>query len=1042
MKNFLVILLAMGLATSCAPKNGTDKASFILGDIFSNRQQANTLYVGLIQLQQPSLLAGAQIVDGKTVIDDEVKAALLAEQEEVIEALKNLSPEIKIIATYKLVLNAIAFVAPSELTDKISKIQGVSKIVENTNFGRPQILSSNPIGIATQGLNEHNTVTFIGADKLHKTGITGQGMTVGIIDTGIDFTHAMFGGAGTKEIYDSIDPLKETQYFPNQKVVGGADFVGTTYSAGDADIQNNIPKRDVNPIDEAGHGSHVGGTVSGLGDGIKTYSGVAPDAKLYALKVFGKEGSTSDIAVIQALEFAADPSENTDPSKRLDVVNLSLGGGYGKPKILYTEAIKNLTRGGTVVVASAGNSGDNPYIVGAPSTADEAISVAAAIDDMDQNIKIPAVTVKIGNEEEKVLEKVEGTIGSSATDSHLSGSLVYIGNGVDPIAADVETLVKGKIALMDRGAIAFAEKLAIAVKLGATGVVMANNQEGNPIQMGGEGKFPIPAVMVSKEIGTAIKEALKVKTVVEFNFSPGKVINRDDLIDTITDFSSRGPRSIDSLIKPEIAGPGAQVISAAMGTGSEGVQFSGTSMSGPHIAGVMTLLKQAFPKLTVAELKAKVLNNSKILMKANVHVPVSLQGAGRVQVEETYKSQVIAMPATLSLGEVSVSSNKTISKTVTITNQSKKDMVFSSRAINSKNIKVSLPGSFKVKANSSTKLNISFTLTRANEDQNNIEADGFVILKSGDGTENINLPFLAVLNKVTNIIGSEFLTLTDSEIDKLGAEVRLTLTNKSKNDGDALVFNLLGTDERKKLVAPFNSSKNTTCDLEAAGIRVVDKIVDGADKKVLQIGIKLYDALTMWQPCDVSLQIDSDNDGIADLELVGTKANYIAGINADVFASILLDAKVTREIRKAYEAAPLTVKENYAPAIVDAGEMKFYDHSDVAVIEADITKIAMDKKGTIGIKLAVSHLEADENGDDFLASHGEKWQRLSIAENAFAFYDMPETITVKANDLERISMKRGAGSSRLLVLYPHNASAVNEVSKSQQIQIIKEKFQK
>lgn len=59
----------------------------------------------------------------------------------------------------------------------------------------------------------------------------------------------------------------------------------------------------------------------------------------------------------------------------------------------------------------------------------------------------------------------------------------------------------------------------------------------------------------------------------------------------MTAFSSRGPRSIDSLIKPEISGPGANVISAAVGTGNESVQFSGTSMSGPHLAGVMAILR-------------------------------------------------------------------------------------------------------------------------------------------------------------------------------------------------------------------------------------------------------------------------------------------------------------------------------------------------------------------------------------------------------------------------------------------------------------------
>ncbi len=1047
-----VLALTLALATSCAPKN-SGKLGLILGNYFSMRQQTPAPYVGLIQLQLNPLLKDAQIVDGKAVIDEEAKKALLAEQEDVIARLQELSPEIKIVSTYKLVLNAIAFVAPGELADKISKIEinGMKlHVVENTNFDRPKVssteqrLSALTAALTDKSLDEHNSVTFIGADVLHKAGIRGQNMRVGIIDTGIDYTHSMLGGPGKKEIYDSVNPSAPapSELFPNQKVIGGVDFVGTDYSSGDSDIEKNIPKRDSNPIDEAGHGSHVSGTVAGIGDGVKTYSGVAPDAKLYALKVFGKKGSTSDIAVIQALEYAADPSEKLDPADRLDVVNLSLGGGYGKPKILYSEAISNLTRGGTVVVASAGNSGDNPYIVGAPSTANEAISVAAAIDDMPQNILIPAAELKIGEANAQLVEAVQGNISTPAAESHVSGTLVYIGNGADPIAEDIKASVKGKIALIDRGAISFADKLKLAVDLGAIGAVVANNQDGNPIQMGGDGHFDIPAIMITKALGASVKDALKNNAAVEFNFSPGKNITRNDLIDTITDFSSRGPRSTDSLIKPEIAGPGANVISAAMGSGSEGVQFSGTSMSGPHIAGVMTLLKQAFPKMTVAQLKAKVLNSSKIMMKGNVHVPVSLQGAGRVQVEQAFKSQVIAEPATLSLGEVSISSNKTIAKSVTLTNFSDKDIVFSSKAMSSKNIKVNLPGSFKVKAHKTAKITVSFTLLRSAEDQANIESDGFVILTSGDGAEKINLPFLAVLNKVTDIAATDFLTMTNSEVDKVGTQVNLKLINNGQNDGDALIFNLLGTDERKVVTPPLNLSKSTACDLEAAGIRIVDKETEGGSKKVLQIGVKLYDSLTQWQPCDISLQIDSNNDGVADLELLGIKTGYVSGISKDMFASLLLDAKAAREIRKSFELSPKTVKEDYIPAILDVGEMKFYDHSDVAVIEADITKIAPDAQGDIGIKLAVSNLESDDNSDDFLANHGEQWQKINIAENAFAFYDMPEVVTVNAKDEETLALKRGAGSARLLVLYPNNAGAVNSISKDQQSQILVEKFQK
>ena len=1041
MKISASIILTLALLTSCAPKNSNQSTfDLITGKYFSMRQQAATQYIGIVQLSTPALLAEAETVDGKAVINEELKAAIIAEQEEVISKLQALSPEVKILATYKLVLNAVAFTAPSEIASQIEAIEGVNKLVQNTAFMRPQTVGTEKkIADAVAGLNEKNSVTFIGADKLHKLGVSGQKMRVGVIDTGIDFTHVMLGGPGTKAAYDSVDPNKSTALFPNAKVVGGADFVGTEYSAGAPEFSRNVPVRDENPIDEAGHGSHVAGSVAGIGDGVISYSGVAPEASLYGLKVFGKDGSTSDIAVIQALEYAADPSEKIDPANRLDVVNLSLGGGFGKPKILYTEAIKNLTKAGTIVVASAGNSGDNPYITGAPATSDEAISVAASVDYMAQNISVPAVEVKIDGVS-KLVEKVEGNTTVPADTSHISGSLVHIGNGAVEISEDVKAQVKGHIAFMDRGAIAFEDKFKVAKALGAVGVLMANNVDGAPIAMGAEAKYDFPAVMVTKAIGDAIKEAQKNGKEVVFNFSPGQIISRDDLIDTMANFSSRGPRSIDSLIKPEVSGPGVNVISAAFGTGSESIQFSGTSMSGPHLAGVMALMRQAFPKDSVQMLKARILNTAKIMMANGVHVPVARQGAGRVQVEEAFNAKVIAMPATLSLGEVPVSSTKTVAKKVTLTNSSDKDMLFSTKAMNSKNISVSLPGGLKVKANSTLTFTVSFTLKREDASQNNIEADGFVILTNGADGSRISLPFLAVLNKVSDIQASGLETQTDSKVDRFGAEVKLLLKNAGKSSGDALIFNLLGTDEKKTVTNPKNHSANTMCDLESAGIRIVDKTDEkGVVTRVLQVGVKLYDTMTFWQPCDVSLQLDSNNDGITDQELIGIKADYVSGITNEIFASLLLDAQIARELRSTFELDPVNTKENYIPAILDARDMKFYNHSNVAVIEADVTKLTKGKNAQVGIKLAVTNLEADSKGDDFLASHGEKWQKISLAENALAFYDMPETLTVAGNDLERVSMKRGLGNMRMLILYPHNTPTA---LKDQQSQILTEKLLK
>jgi subtilisin family serine protease len=140
--------------------------------------------------------------------------------------------------------------------------------------------------------------------------LTGRDIKVGIVDTGIDYTHADFGGTGTVTAYANNNPnIVEPVSFPTAKVVGGRDFAGSAYNAAAFGTANPLP--DADPLDSSGHGTHVAGTAGGWGvlrDG-GTYRGTfsasldfnqfsigpgsAPEAKLYALKVFGDQGSTA-----------------------------------------------------------------------------------------------------------------------------------------------------------------------------------------------------------------------------------------------------------------------------------------------------------------------------------------------------------------------------------------------------------------------------------------------------------------------------------------------------------------------------------------------------------------------------------------------------------------------------------------------------------------------------------------------------------------------------------------------------------------------------
>ena len=366
-------------------------------DIWSNRPKSRSLY-GDCTFDRTGLLEKAQLAEGRLTVAPEAKEALLVEQAKKEEELKALSSEIKIFYRYRWALNALAIIAPVSLEEKIKGMEGVSYIEREETFGRPVVAQSARGGVpkSDEDIANVNSVSFIGADRAHKElGITGKGVKVGILDTGIDYTHVMFKGPGTKEAYKSINPSGPAVGFPSEKVVGGIDLVGTAYDAASSVFEKRIPLADQNPLDEGGHGTHVAGTVAGLGDGVKHYSGVAPDATLYAVKVFGADGSTSDSVVIAALEYSVDPNADLNADDHLDVLNLSLGSNYGKPHILYGEAIKNLALGGIAVSASAGNSGHSAYIVGSPSTSDAALSVAASID-YSYNWQYDAVKFKGG----------------------------------------------------------------------------------------------------------------------------------------------------------------------------------------------------------------------------------------------------------------------------------------------------------------------------------------------------------------------------------------------------------------------------------------------------------------------------------------------------------------------------------------------------------------------------------------------------------------------------------------------------------------------
>src|SRR2546426_754792 len=349
----------------------------------------------------------------------------------------------------------------------------------------PNVLTIRPVVNYKLDLSE--TVPYIGAAAVQAAGagIDGTGVRVAVLDSGIDYTHANFGGPGTAPAYEAAygtstsDSRNTTRdgLFPTAKVVEGFDFVGEVWPDGplapDPDPIDCGPSTIPAPC-VGGHGSHVADIIAGHSlDG--THKGVAPGASLLALKVCSSVSNPcSGVALLEAMDFALDPNGDGDISDAVDVINLSLGNPYGQREDDLSEACANAVRMGVIVVASAGNNSDHPYILGSPSSTPEVISVAETTVPSDRLFLIvTGLTAPVGGVHQPW----------SASPVLTSGTLVYdttnadtrrgcTAAGANPYAP---ALHAGQVLLMDRGDCNVSLKVSNAAAAGAKAAIIANN---------------------------------------------------------------------------------------------------------------------------------------------------------------------------------------------------------------------------------------------------------------------------------------------------------------------------------------------------------------------------------------------------------------------------------------------------------------------------------------------------------------------------------------------------------------------------------------
>ncbi len=712
---------------------------------------------------------------------------------------------------------------------------------------------------------------------MHAGGNDGTGITIAVIDSGIDYLHANLGGDGDPGDYAANDKsVIEPGTFPTAKVIGGFDFAGPTYDA--ADPFSSIPVPDDDPLDGDGHGSHVAGIAAGLGVPGEIGVGVAPGSSLLALKVFGDvAGSTS--LVSEAIEFALDPNGDGDISDHVDVINMSLGSAYGSPDDPSAVAAGNAADLGVVVVASAGNAGDIPYVTGSPAVGLNVVSVASSLSGG------PTTGIDVNGTE---YEAVEGTSPVRIADGVVVGDLAIPsdpGNvfGCDPIADDLT----GKIALISRGVCAFDLKFIWAEFAGAEAIVVYNDgaTPGRvaPIVMGGIGDlgFPngIPGTKISSFDGAFLASAIgggAQSTTLDDSISVATVFG-----DTLSDFSSRGPGHGGSRFKPDLSAPGDAIVSTGVGTGTGPTTAGGTSMAAPHVAGLAALLVSASPKVSTEGIKA-LLQNSAVEAQPEGLIqpyPLSRQGTGVVRAGEATALTSYATPGGVSFGRVNPKNKKNAKVKVELVNLSSDSRSFSVTHKANKTfpgVEITCPSEVSIggksqkskKSNKSNKSKKSKKSKKSNKGksgnakkkfeiklkmdptvgpfddayQSQTEVDGWCILD--DGTDILSVGYLAVVDPASDV--------------KVNFEAGvLDVANKMGSVGWAEGFTLAGEDGLL-LDDEFNAFKEF-------GFRSNSLVAPG---DLIEFGVSSERVWETFAAAEIDIFVDADGDGFSETVLV------------------------------------------------------------------------------------------------------------------------------------------------------------------------------
>ncbi len=571
-----------------------------VGDPIATTQELTADGRFVVVLDEDPLVTqfGADGVDSSAA--DAKAVEMKADQEEVATEAGVSSNEVTYSYTYAL--NGFSVELNEAQLTKMQTTDGVKMIIPDT----------------IRQAQTDSTGEFLGLPSgPWSNGLLGDGVVVGVIDNGIWPEHPSFADDGSypdpglvldESVYPACD-FGNTAHNPNDapftcnnKLVGARQIL-PTYRA----VVGAIPEEFDSARDDAGHGSHTASTAAGnagveatvLGKDVGQISGVAPRAHIIAYKGLGDLGGFgSDLAA--AIDQAV--------ADGVDVINYSIGSStaaIGPDDLAFLYAAD----AGVHVATSGGNSGPDPATIGSPAAVPWLTTVAASTQE-----RFFLGVIQLGNGDRYFGSSLTDTL---ATTELVDAEFAGIGgsNGELCIPGSLDpAIVGGKVVLCQRGTVGRADKSSAVAEAGGAGMILYNTTDVEDLFT--DSHF-VPSVHVDATPGLAIKEYIASAATPTASIPTTASKQRVPNAPMMTSFSSRGPNPLNAdIIKPDITAPGFQIVAAYSPLGIGGVpgenfaSIAGTSMSSPHVAGLMALMDQQHPDWSPAAVKSALMTTA------------------------------------------------------------------------------------------------------------------------------------------------------------------------------------------------------------------------------------------------------------------------------------------------------------------------------------------------------------------------------------------------------------------------------------------------